>query len=245
MSVEATSRHELQAETPPAQPKQSLGRQMLSLFQTAQGSWHVPSILMASSWMIGSLVTGFFMVANLRVNRDDRIKSHRKESAANSKAIALESSLSETQTKLTVAEKDAREAHELARKVNLAAQPRRLTHEQKQSLTASLNAIPTKSKISLCAGILDAESVNFGEDIEAVLKAAGFEVYFPKELQPDASLMVGPPGLHLVVKDPKGPNPIAAKIQKCFMATGIELPGLTSSDSQFPEDRIEIAIGQR
>lgn len=169
-------------------------------------------------------------------------ESNRRSSA---KADDMATTLQATQTKLTAAETDARMAHELARKVDLAAQPRRLTHEQKQSLTASLNAIPAKSKIFICAGILDAESVTFGEDIEALLKSAGFEVYFPKQLESDASLTVGPPGLHIVLKDPKGPNPTAAKLQKCFMAAGLQMPGLASGDPQFPDGRIEIAIGQR
>lgn len=63
---------------------------MISLFQTAAGSWHIPSILMATSWLIGTLVAGGFIVANLRVNRDDRIKAFQKEQQASVKIAELE-----------------------------------------------------------------------------------------------------------------------------------------------------------
>jgi hypothetical protein len=59
--------------------EQSRAQRMISLFQTATGSWHLPSILMASSWVLGTALTGFFMFANLRVNRNDRISAFEKE----------------------------------------------------------------------------------------------------------------------------------------------------------------------
>lgn len=99
--------------------------------------------------------------------------------------------------------------------------------------------------ILISAGVLDAESVTFGEDIEAVLVAAGFETYFPKEMQGDASLAVGPPGVHIVVKDPASPNPLAAKLQRCFINSGVKLMGIASGDANGAADRIEIAIGQK
>lgn len=53
--------------------------QLISLFQTPTGSWHLPSILMVASWLVSFLVTGGFMYANLKVNRDDRIAAYKKE----------------------------------------------------------------------------------------------------------------------------------------------------------------------
>jgi hypothetical protein len=126
-----------------------------------------------------------------------------------------------------------------------ATKPRRLTSEQRESLTDALANFTEKPKIFICAGILDSESVTFGEDIESVFISAGFEVYFPKKPQADASLTVGPPGLHLVVKDTAIANPFAAKLQRSFMAAGVEIPGIHSGDATFPDDRIEIAVGQR
>lgn len=63
---------------------------MISLFQTATGSWHIPSILMAASWLIGTLVAGGFMLANLRVNRDDRIMAFHAQQQAAAKISQLE-----------------------------------------------------------------------------------------------------------------------------------------------------------
>ena len=126
-----------------------------------------------------------------------------------------------------------------------AFKPRRLTDEQKTSLAKSLKNIATKPKIFMCAGMFDSESVAFGEDIERSLVGAGFDVIFPKGLNASSPLVVSPPGLHIVVKDPKTPNPTAKKIQKCFDAAGIKLPGTYSEEKDFPSDRIEIAVGQR
>ena len=63
---------------------------MISLFQTPTGSWHIPSILMAASWLIGTLVAGGFMLANLRVNRDDRIAAFHAQQQAAKKIAKLE-----------------------------------------------------------------------------------------------------------------------------------------------------------
>lgn len=126
-----------------------------------------------------------------------------------------------------------------------ATKPRRLSQAQKDSLITSLKAIPDKRKIFISASVLDAESVAFGEDIEAVLTAAGFETYFPKGMQGDASLAVGPPGAHMVVKDPASPNPVAAKLQRCFMDSGVKLKGIANGDPNATAERIEIAIGQK
>jgi hypothetical protein len=126
-----------------------------------------------------------------------------------------------------------------------ATKPRRLTPEQKESLTVSLKAVPQKQKIFISASVLHAESVAFGEDIESVLVAAGFETYFPKAMQPDAALAVGPPGTHIVVKALESPNPVAVKLQRCFMDSGVKLMGIASGDPNIPADRIEIAIGQK
>ena len=66
---------------------------MISLFQTANGLWHIPSILMASSWLIGTIVAGGFMFANLRVNRNDRLNAQHEQSQAYSKITHLENDL--------------------------------------------------------------------------------------------------------------------------------------------------------
>lgn len=69
----------------------------VSLFQTASGSWHLSSIFMASGWLLSSIITGFFIFANLKINRDERIKAYQKEQQniidlkdANTKLLNLE-----------------------------------------------------------------------------------------------------------------------------------------------------------
>ena len=97
----------------------------------------------------------------------------------------------------------------------------------------------------MCAGVFDSESVAYGEDIERSLTEAGFEVRFPKGFDDSASLVVSPTGIHLVLKDPKAPNPTARQIQKCFIEAGINLLAIHSEDEDFSADRIEIAVGPR
>ena len=126
-----------------------------------------------------------------------------------------------------------------------STKPRKLSPEQKELLIASLKALAQKPKVFLSAGLFDAEAMAFGEEIEGALIASGFEVHFPKEFTADAAMMVGPPGLHLVLKDRTAPNPLAVTIQKAFIAAGLKLFALDSSDSNFPADKIEITIGQR
>lgn len=48
---------------------------MISLFQNVSGSWHWPSILAVVGWLIGSAVTGGFILANLTLNRIEREKA--------------------------------------------------------------------------------------------------------------------------------------------------------------------------
>jgi hypothetical protein len=52
---------------------------VISLFQTAAGAWHLPSILLVSSWVATAIVSGIFVFANLRANRDDRIRAFENE----------------------------------------------------------------------------------------------------------------------------------------------------------------------
>jgi len=48
---------------------------VVSLFQTASGSWHIQSILIAIWW----LVTGVLLFIQLSANRNERLKSFEKE----------------------------------------------------------------------------------------------------------------------------------------------------------------------
>jgi hypothetical protein len=48
---------------------------VLSIFETVSGEWHWPSLLAMIGWLIGSLVTGAFIVATLYFNWLDREKN--------------------------------------------------------------------------------------------------------------------------------------------------------------------------
>jgi hypothetical protein len=47
---------------------------MMSLFQTASGSWHWPSILQLAAWLATFAVSGFFLFANLNLTRQERVR---------------------------------------------------------------------------------------------------------------------------------------------------------------------------
>jgi len=125
------------------------------------------------------------------------------------------------------------------------AKPRVLSSEQKEKIIDRLKSIPEKHKVFIAAGVFDAESMQFAEDIERVFLAAGFETYLPRGLQDDSSVAVGPPGLHIVAKDPGTPFPLGAKIQRSFINAGVFMGAVASSDPQFEAGRIEIIVGQK
>ena len=125
------------------------------------------------------------------------------------------------------------------------AKPRSLSPNQKESIISALKAITERQKLFIVASILDGEALSFAEDIESVFVSAGFEVVFFKEMHRDAAIMVGQPGLHLVVKDPKKPFPLAANIQHIFVNSGIDIPALKSSKLECDPNKIEILVGQK
>jgi len=51
----------------------------LSLFQTASGSWHTPSILTAVGWLLGSVVSGIIIITQLAAQRAERTKTFAQE----------------------------------------------------------------------------------------------------------------------------------------------------------------------
>lgn len=78
----------------------SMVRSMNSLFQTATGAWHLPSILMVLSWLLGSALTGAFIFANLKVNRDERIDAFDKDQQSIIKAQEAQSKIAELEGQL-------------------------------------------------------------------------------------------------------------------------------------------------
>jgi hypothetical protein len=74
-------------------------RGVLSLFQTAAGAWHLPSILAVAGWLAGSGVTGAFIFANLKVNRDDRVRAYHKEQQSITDASQAKARIEELEQK--------------------------------------------------------------------------------------------------------------------------------------------------
>ena len=100
---------------------------------------------MVASWLVGSAVTGGFIFANLRVNRDDRLKAANKEELAKSEARAAasrveatERTLESTREQLAKAQADANDARELATKAETASKPKPL-NERLVSLLRSID----------------------------------------------------------------------------------------------------------
>ncbi|HZR17351.1 MAG TPA: hypothetical protein VFE51_08490 [Verrucomicrobiae bacterium] len=124
--------------------------------------------------------------------------------------------------------------------------PRHLSKEQRAKLLAGLKegSNKVKGRIIVQAGLFDPESMDFACEINEVLTNAGLRVHFPRALEGDASLSIGPPGLHIAIKDISNPPPGAGYMQHCFMNAGLEAPGLTYSEPIEPSD-IVVVVGQR
>lgn len=214
------------------------------------GTWSDSFLSSFQFWVSWVAIAGTSLgllsaIATAFARQESSTRQSAKEAARTERVQAAESALQDTKRELTAAQLEVKAAKELADKADAASKPRRILDPQKTAIVAALRTVPDKQKIFIAAGVLDQESVAFAEDIESVLTSAGFEVYFPKGIQDDASLTIGPPGLHLVLKDPKIPNRLAKSIQKAFFDSGVKMLGLRSGDDDFPEDRIEIAVGQR
>ncbi len=214
------------------------------------GAWSDSFLSSFQFWMSWVAIAGTSLgllsaIATVFARQESSARQSAKEAARTERVQAAESALQETKRKLTIAQLEVRAAMELADKADAASKPRRIVDPQKTAIVESLMTIPDKKKIFIAAGVLDQESVAFAQDIESVLTSAGFEVYFPNGIQDDASLTIGPPGLYLVLKDPKTPNQLAKSIQKAFFESGVKMLRLRSGNDDFPEDRIEIAVGQR
>lgn len=129
-------------------------RSFVSLFQTGMGAWHIPSILMMSSWLLGSVLTGAFMFANLKVNRDDRIRAYQKE-----------------QQSLT----DATQAHARIEELEKKQRPRTVTPEMKAIFIDATKAGPFGPVVLTTRTALpNKEQEDFTMQLRKMLDEAGF-----------------------------------------------------------------------
>jgi hypothetical protein len=223
-------------------------KQPIKLFR--MGTWpdsFLSSFQLWVGWIaiIGTALGLLSAIVTLLARQESSSRQSAKEQERTTRIQNAEAALESTKAKLLASQAETQAVRELATKAEAATKPRRLSDEQKSLIIAALTAISNKPRIFIIAGIFDAEAVTFGKDIEAVFKASGFDVYFPTEIHDDAALATGASGLHLVLKDATLPNPTAAKIQRAFMGAGIQLPGSSDSDDDFPVDRIMISVGQK
>lgn len=202
---------------------------MTSLFQTASGSWHWPSIILAISW----LVTGVFMVANLVVNRRDRMIAFAKEQV-NARVI------SDTKTELKDARQDALKARTVAEELEKQQAPRSITTDQQARFVQFLAAHP-KGKLEFRCIAGNNEATNYTSLIKGMLAKAGYEI-----VEPTLGIIVsgGPiSGIQLKVKSTTVYPAHTLPIQKAFESIGIKADGAEEASAfPLPDDTVRIYV---
>ena len=129
-------------------------RGFITLFQTAAGTWHVPSLLTIAGWLVGSAVTGAFIFANLKVNRDERIRAHQKEQQSISEGDQARSRIEELEQK---------------------QRPRTISHEQRSVFVEETKAGPFGPVVLATRTALPSrEQEAFTMQLRAMLDEAGF-----------------------------------------------------------------------
>jgi len=129
-------------------------RGFLSLFQTAVGAWHLPSMLAVAGWVAGSAVTGAFIFANLKVNRDDRVRAYEKEQKSLSEASQARAKIEELENR---------------------QRPRAISREQKAMFMEATKAGPFGPVVLATRTALPSkEQEDFTMQLRKMLDEAGF-----------------------------------------------------------------------
>lgn len=129
---------------------------IIYLFQSPAGSWHVPSILMVTSWLVSFVVTGAFMYATLKVNRDDRIAAYQKEQQS-----AVE----------------VKKAHDRIEELEEAKRPRIISKEQKDKfINLTKNGPFGPVVLATYSALPSKEQENFTMQLRHMLDEAGFGI---------------------------------------------------------------------
>lgn len=208
---------------------------MFSLFQTATGGWHFPSVISALAW----LVTGGFTVLSLYVNRVDRINAAQEaEKRTQDQAAAAEKTRRDVQDAYdrgVAAQKAANEAKQEAAKLA----PRRITAEQRAIILAFLKDKP-RGPVNIIS-IQDADASTFANDIHAVLGEAGYSV---GGMIGTAIYQPQPVGVRLNINDSTKPPPHGGPIQHALKLVGIEASGHVGMGTP-RDDGIELLIGAK
>jgi hypothetical protein len=118
-------------------------------------------------------------------------------------------------------------------------EPRRISADQRARLVEILSNGP-KGKVSIHCVLGDGEGQAFANDIDAVLKASGWDN--PGVTQ-GAYSGGNPVGFGILVRNAITAPPYATALQKAFFSVGIPMPGV--ENSQLAEGIVEILVGNK
>ena len=193
---------------------------MISIFQTSSGAWHIPSILMASSWAVGTILTGIFMFANLRVNRNDRMRAFEKEQQSISEAR-------EARTKITALE--------------LMTKSRRLSAEQSATLAKmALVIASTIGRVDVTAANGNGEAQEYAMDFVRSFREAGWQSDLAL---PIPGLMPDVKGIHIAIRGVDKMPIEAVEVSKMLTTIGASFTVSLMKPDFFPGSSFVLVIG--
>jgi len=153
--------------------------------------------------------------------------------SANERTKALEEEAGKLRERAAKAEKKLFELQE-------SIKPRRISEEQRTRLMTLLSAASPKGLVGLGCVLGDAEGGTFAEQIDEVLKAAGWPTAGISQATYDGG---NPTGLFVLVKSASTAPARAAVLQRVFSEAGIQLPAYTKSN--LDTDDVHIIIGTK
>ncbi|MGH9426258.1 MAG: hypothetical protein ACRD2L_08145, partial [Terriglobia bacterium] len=118
--------------------------------------------------------------------------------------------------------------------------PRQISEAQRTRLTTLLSAASPKGVVGLGCVRGDAEGGTLAEQIDEVLKAAGWPTTGISQATYDGG---NPTGLFVLVKSASTAPARAAVLQRVFSEAGIQLPAYTNSN--LGTDEVHIIIGSK
>lgn len=185
-----------------------------------------------------------------------------QERAARAEQNAAEAKTTAAQTseRATVLEKEAADAKAAQKKVeiDLAKQqektataeqallqvqrriePRKISADQRARLVEILSHGP-KGRVAINCVLGDGEGQAFANDIDAVLKASGWESAGVKQ---GAYSGGNPIGFGILVRNAMSAPAYAAALQRAFFSIGMPMGG--AEDSKIPDGAVEILVGNK
>lgn len=209
------------------------------LFQTATGAWHIQSILVASSWLFSSIVTGIFIFSQLAANRAERLSTFENEKIkgielqdARSKIVELEGKAKEIPALQSTINEQIKKLNE----VDNRNKARSISDDQRSKIIFNLKGAP-KSPIQLLYSSSDPEINSFGEQIYKLLSLSGYSI---KPIR--AAVTGAAPGITLAVKDCNNPPQGAIELISALKEYGISCNG---TDGHANINEILISVGAK